>query len=252
MKKVLLSTVALIAFAAPAAAADLAARPYTKAPAGADRRRATTGAASTSAPMAAGVRATSAGTSTRRPACSSLPRAAMTRPAARPVVRSAIAGRPAAGCSALKPRATGPTSRAAMSACLTPAFTNHSTDRRIRPVHRPGRLRRQQRPVLREGRRCGDRGSLPHLSGDRHRRSGCHPPTTTPAGVPWSAPASNSASRRTGRPASNTTICSCRTAPTASSTPAGVAFGNDRIQQDVDLVTVRVNYRWGGPVIAKY
>jgi outer membrane immunogenic protein len=32
MKKVLLSTVALIAFAAPAAAADLAARPYTKAP----------------------------------------------------------------------------------------------------------------------------------------------------------------------------------------------------------------------------
>src|SRR6266404_5610756 len=32
MKKVFLSTVALIAFAAPAAAADLAARPYTKAP----------------------------------------------------------------------------------------------------------------------------------------------------------------------------------------------------------------------------
>src|SRR5256885_2391325 len=32
MKKVLLSTVAFIAFAAPAAAADLAARPYTKAP----------------------------------------------------------------------------------------------------------------------------------------------------------------------------------------------------------------------------
>ena len=27
---------------------------------------------------------------------------------------------------------------------------------------------------------------------------------------------------------------------------------NSRISQDVDLVTVRVNYRWGGPVIAKY
>lgn len=26
----------------------------------------------------------------------------------------------------------------------------------------------------------------------------------------------------------------------------------DRIRQDVDLATVRVNYRWGGPVIAKY
>jgi outer membrane immunogenic protein len=26
----------------------------------------------------------------------------------------------------------------------------------------------------------------------------------------------------------------------------------DRIKQDADLVTVRVNYRWGGPVVAKY
>jgi outer membrane immunogenic protein len=34
--------------------------------------------------------------------------------------------------------------------------------------------------------------------------------------------------------------------------PTGVRFATDRIRQDVDLVTVRVNYRWGGPVIAKY
>ena len=27
---------------------------------------------------------------------------------------------------------------------------------------------------------------------------------------------------------------------------------NDRVTQDVDMGTVRVNYRWGGPVIAKY
>ncbi|GAC1434457.1 MAG: hypothetical protein NVSMB6_31680 [Burkholderiaceae bacterium] len=33
---------------------------------------------------------------------------------------------------------------------------------------------------------------------------------------------------------------------------AGTLFGTDRIRQDVDLVTVRVNYRWGGPVVAKY
>ena len=26
----------------------------------------------------------------------------------------------------------------------------------------------------------------------------------------------------------------------------------DNIRQDVDMGTVRVNYRWGGPVIAKY
>ena len=34
--------------------------------------------------------------------------------------------------------------------------------------------------------------------------------------------------------------------------PLGTFTGADNIHQDVDLVTVRVNYRWGGPVIAKY
>ena len=29
-------------------------------------------------------------------------------------------------------------------------------------------------------------------------------------------------------------------------------FGADRIRQDVDLVTVRVNYHWGAPVVAKF
>jgi outer membrane immunogenic protein len=35
-------------------------------------------------------------------------------------------------------------------------------------------------------------------------------------------------------------------------TPAGVLFQTDRIRQDVDLVTACVNYRSGGPVIARY
>jgi outer membrane immunogenic protein len=34
--------------------------------------------------------------------------------------------------------------------------------------------------------------------------------------------------------------------------PGGALFSTERIRQDVDLVTVRVNYRWGGPAIAKY
>jgi outer membrane immunogenic protein len=35
--------------------------------------------------------------------------------------------------------------------------------------------------------------------------------------------------------------------------PTGVFFfGTDSTRQDVDLVTVRVNYRWGGPAISKY
>jgi len=35
-------------------------------------------------------------------------------------------------------------------------------------------------------------------------------------------------------------------------TPAGLASGSDSIRSDVDLVTARINYRFGGPIIAKY
>ena len=35
-------------------------------------------------------------------------------------------------------------------------------------------------------------------------------------------------------------------------TPAGAFFGTDRIRQDVDLITVRVNYKFGGPIVARY
>jgi outer membrane immunogenic protein len=37
-----------------------------------------------------------------------------------------------------------------------------------------------------------------------------------------------------------------------SVTPTGAFSATDRIHQDADLATVRVNYRWGGPVISKY
>jgi len=33
---------------------------------------------------------------------------------------------------------------------------------------------------------------------------------------------------------------------------AGTFFSADRIRQDVDLVTARINYRFGGPVVARY
>jgi outer membrane immunogenic protein len=35
-------------------------------------------------------------------------------------------------------------------------------------------------------------------------------------------------------------------------TPAGGFAGSDNIRQDVDLFTARVNYKFGGPVVAKY
>jgi outer membrane immunogenic protein len=38
----------------------------------------------------------------------------------------------------------------------------------------------------------------------------------------------------------------------AFTTPGGLFAGNERISQDVDLVTARLNYKFGGPVIAKY
>jgi outer membrane immunogenic protein len=38
----------------------------------------------------------------------------------------------------------------------------------------------------------------------------------------------------------------------AFTTPVGVVTTTDRVRQDVDVVTARINYRWGGPVIAKY
>jgi outer membrane immunogenic protein len=34
--------------------------------------------------------------------------------------------------------------------------------------------------------------------------------------------------------------------------PAGAPFRTDSISQDVDMVTARINYRFGGPIIAKY
>jgi outer membrane immunogenic protein len=35
-------------------------------------------------------------------------------------------------------------------------------------------------------------------------------------------------------------------------TPGGLFAGNVRVDQDVDLVTARLNYKFGGPIIAKY
>ncbi len=39
---------------------------------------------------------------------------------------------------------------------------------------------------------------------------------------------------------------------TFTGVPGGAFFGTDRIRQDIDMATVRVNYRFGGPVVAKY
>ena len=38
---------------------------------------------------------------------------------------------------------------------------------------------------------------------------------------------------------------------TTFTTPGGAFFSNERIRQDVDLVTARLNYKFGGPIIAE-
>ena len=35
-------------------------------------------------------------------------------------------------------------------------------------------------------------------------------------------------------------------------TPTGALPRTDSVKKDLDMASVRVNYRWGGPVIAKY
>ena len=56
------------------------------------------------------------------------------------------------------------------------------------------------------------------------------------------------ASRRTGRSVLNTTICGWETANNSFTVvdPRLVGILNNRITQDVDMVTLRINYRFGG------
>src|SRR4051812_3984931 len=110
MMKFLLATVGLIALgvAAPASAADLAARPYTKAPPMVAAIYA--GAASISAPTAVGDRATSAGilrTSPVQLSCPPSVKVVTMRPAESLAVRLVTVGKPQVGCSDWRRRATG-------------------------------------------------------------------------------------------------------------------------------------------------
>ena len=254
MKKFLLGLAGLVALAAPASAADLAARPYTKAP----------------PPMIAAIYDWSGfyiganggwGSSrkcwdlnTGSAACSSRTKVATMRPAAPPAARSVIAGRPAPGCSASKARATGLTSAARNISLVASArrSTNHSKiDAFGLFTGQVGYASNNVLLYVKGGAAVTDDRyrNFNTVTGVRLRHA-----STKPAGAAWSVSASNTASPRTGRRRSNTTTCSWAPAPSTSTRLLApvVLSRNDRIRQDVDLVTVRVNYRWGGPVVAKY
>ena len=123
-----------------------------------------------------------------------------------------------------------------------------------RPFHRPDRLCMERLAVLLQGRRGGDRAtalasSIPPLALNWPRQA-------RPAGVaPWVLDGSM-ASHRIGPPVLNTITCLWATRIIRSRLPIRVLSVslNDRISQDVDMLTLRVNYRfgWGSPVVAKY
>ena len=100
------------------------------------------------------------------------PMAAIMRPAASSAARSAIACRAAPGCSAVKPRATGPTCAAPTLSLISSGapFYQPIARRCLRPVHRPDRLCLQHRPALRQGRRR-------RVTSDRYQ--GLNPATNT-------------------------------------------------------------------------
>ena len=181
-------------------------------------------------------------------------KAATMRPAASPAARSAIAGSPAPGCSASKrqgnwadlkgsnvsacSRRRSPTSRKIDAFGLFTGQVGYAANNVLFYVKGGAAVTDDHFRVIFTP---GSRAQLPTAS-------------TTPVGAARSAPASNSASPRTGRPAieyDHLFMQASHRRPSAT-LPAGAAvFGTDRIRQDVDLVTVRVNYRWGGPVVAQ-
>ena len=179
----------------------------------------------------------------------SVPRVATMRPAALPVARSVIAGRPAPGCSASKRRATGLTSTAAISACSSPGSVNNSK------IDAFGLFTGQVG--------CAANNVLFYVKGgaavtSNKYRSSTTPlarslpaPVTTPAGVARSASASNMPSRRTGRLRSNTITCSCRIVPSTSPRRAAVCRQRSHPSGRRSRHRPR-ELQFGGPVIARY
>ena len=182
-----------------------------------------------------------------------LPKAATTQPAAPSVVRSAIAGRPASWVFGLEAQGD---------------WADFSGSQRQPDLRRPdiNQFARSMRSACSPA-----RSATPGTTSCSTSRAAPRSPATsidasspaparlidtrraTPAGAARSAPASNTASRRTGRSASNTTTCSWARTTSTSPTPAGRFLAQPTASVRTSIsVTVRVNYRWGGPVIAKY
>ena len=238
MKKLLLGTAALIAFAAPALAADLPARTYTKAPA-------------YTAPevvynwtgfyIGGHVGGAFAGNNSLQGSDGRF-------------MGGVQGGFDYQFATELGDRRRSPVRWLANnnnSGVLFPAGTaDHRQYRPARLGHRPVRLHLGSGAALRQGRLCLARQHQYR----RQPRPACRwplPPTATTRTAIPSAPASNTCSRRTGPPRPNTSITISATPPSPAAPPEIVGA---RFRDDEHTVKVGVNYRfgWGGPVAAKY
>ena len=174
----------------------------------------------------------------------------MTRPAAPSVARSAIAGRLARSCSVSKRRATGPTSPAATSACCSPAFVTTSNVDAFGLftgqvgyafnnvlLYVKGGAAVTSNTLSHQQRRGG---ALAGVTGDDTRWGG-----TIGAGLEYAFAPNWSVGVEYDH-------LFMQDKTYTFTTPGGGLFGTDRIRQDVDLVTARLNYQFGGPGIAKY
>ena len=182
----------------------------------------------------------------------------MTHPAARSVVRSAIAGRPAPGCSAWKRRATGL------------IFKGSNLSNQV--------LARNETKIDAFGLFTGQVGyawnnALLYVKGGAAVTSNKYTGFTTAGAVVPVGTAFNSASEtRWGATVGvgleygftpnwsfgveyNHMFMGDRDitmVSTGAIAVAGAAIRTDRIGQDVDVVTARINYKFGGPVVARY
>ena len=226
--------------------------------------RSTTGAASTSVPTVVGVRATNAGMTRTSFSLDPPPLAKVVtmRPAERLAVRSDIAGRPAIGCSVWRRRATGLNLNGSNVSVFVPRWTNNSKIEAFGLF--TGQVGYAWNNVLwyvKGGAAVTDdayRGTVSPtfpLAGTvfddvRETRWGGVVGTGIEFGFApnWSVAFEYDHLFMGNREVSFIS----RGVFGLPGIAPGAVFRTDRIGQDVDLVTARINYRFGGPLIAKY
>ena len=175
---------------------------------------------------------------------------ATTRPAAPPVARSAITGSSAAGCSASKRRATGLTSRAATSACCRRHL--HQPVRRIDAFGLfTGQVGYAWNNVMLYAKGGAAVQRIATALHHRHRRRRRHARRYPLGCLGRRRPRIRLRAELVGwRRVQSHVHGRSHLRPSHASRPAA-EFVDRSHPADIDVFTGRVNYRFGGPVVAR-